>query len=231
MDQTIKINVKGAKTLPLDALQPFQGELKRLERHEYEQLRKNLIEEGFSFTIHVWEKDGVSHIIDGHQRVFALKHMRDVEHWSVPELPVSVVEAPSFQAAKKKILAGTSQYGKMTVKSLADFLKENDIPFDDVVATFHFPEVSMDELSELITNIKPDEALLPTPEELGVNEVPELRSASENVKQVQLYFATEEHSEFMIKTDALATALGLESISDAVLEVIREAYSTRIQKQ
>jgi len=225
MEKVIKIAVEGAAYLPIDSLEPFQGSLKRLERAEYEQLRKNLIENGFSFTVHVWQNEGKNYIIDGHQRTFALKQMRDVEGYTIPDLPVSFVHADTFAEAKRRILAGTSQYGRMTQDSLATFLRESDIPFDDVVATFHFPEINMEKFSAMFAGIVADEQLpdMPPPE------TPEMRSASDGVRQVQLYFSTEAHAEFMFKLEDLAKHRGLENISDAVLEVVREAHSATVQ--
>ena len=221
--QTINIAVEGKTTIPLDQLEPFQGDLKRIDRHEYEQLRKNLIENGFSFTIHVWQNEGHNYIIDGHQRLFTLKQMRDVEHWVIPDLPVSLVHADSFAQAKRKILAGTSQYGKITNKGLMDFMNENHIAFEEVASTFKFPEINMDKFAQLFDNLGEAEKLPDVAE--GGGEIPEMRSASAGVKQVQLFFDAESHAEFMQKVEDLNAHYGKENVTDAVMEAVREVHS------
>ncbi len=75
MINQIKIAVRGAGTLPLDEFTEFQGELKSLSKLAYESLKNEIIENGFSFTIHIWINDGKNYILDGHQRLRTVKKM------------------------------------------------------------------------------------------------------------------------------------------------------------
>jgi len=220
--QTINIAVKGALTLPMEKLQPFQGELKRLERHEYEQLRKNIIENDFSFTIHVWENQGNYFIIDGHQRLSALTMMRDNENFFIPELPVSLVSARNYKQAKLKVLAGIAQYGKMTPKSLQAFVLENDLNWEEVVSLYKFGEFNMDKFVELFQSLEGEDL----PEMLS-EDLPEMQSKSDGVKQVNLVFTGNQFSEFMNKIDELSKLYGKENITDTVMEIVRENYSAK----
>ena len=102
-NKMIEISAQGAGTLPLTAFENFQGDLKRLEREQYEKLRKNILELGFSFPVHVWANDGQNYIIDGHQRLTALKLMLENKGWQVPDLPVVYVNAKDRQEAKRKV--------------------------------------------------------------------------------------------------------------------------------
>jgi hypothetical protein len=217
--QAIKIAVRGAMTVPLAKLEPFQGDLKRLERAEYESLRKGLIDLGFSFTMHIWQHEGHNYIIDGHQRLTALKMMEETENFIIPEIPVSIVDADDFATAKRKVLAGTSQYGIMTEKSLFDFCKVNDIPLDNIVSTFKFQDINMEKFGAMF-QINPEN--LPTaPPQVGV-----LPSGSEGVRQVQLFFDAKSHEEFLNLVNHLTSIYKTENITDTVLMGMRAALTS-----
>lgn len=222
---TVRVEVKGAANLALDKLEPFQGDLKTLERDEYEALRANINENGFSFTFHIWQNKGKNYIIDGHQRLFALKKMRD-EGWGIPLMPVSLVEAKNFAAAKRKVLAGVSQYGKVTEKSLAEFLRTHDIPMDHVAATFRFPTIDVSGIVEAVGKFKIEPPLVAT--QAAVTE--EMRHAGEGVKQVQLFFDADTHEIFMRKVGELSAHHKKTNVTDTLVEVVNEAHS-RIKKK
>lgn len=224
--QVLKVAVTGATTLPLESLEPFQGDLKRLEREEYEKLRKNLIENGISFTTHVWQHEGRNYIIDGHQRRFTMETMKNNEGWQIPEIPVSLVQADSFAEAKRKVLAGTSQYGKMTAKSLAEFAETNDIPYDEIVASFRFPEIDTSEFIEQFERVS--EQLNAGPE---IGNVPDIRHAGDDVKQVQLFFDKEKHAKFIMQVTALAEVYEKQNITDALAEIVDEVYTANFSKR
>lgn len=225
MKKSIKIAVRGAVNIPLDQLEPFQGDLKTLAREEYEKLRKGILDDGFSFVFHVWQHEGRNFIIDGHQRRFTCSHMRDHEGYEIPDLPCALVEAKSFKEAKKKVLSGVAQFGKMTQKSLTDFMKDADIPFDEVVANFRFPEINMEkflsafsEESPLKTAQKPE-----APQE-------EMRRASDAVRQVILFFASDQYEEFMEKANELREFMDSDNVSDILLEILREKHASMATK-
>jgi hypothetical protein len=62
-----------------------------------------------------------------------------------PALPVNWVEAKDENEAKRKVLALTSQYGKMETQGLYEFISESDISVDDIEESFHFPEIKLDD--------------------------------------------------------------------------------------
>lgn len=219
MSKTLKIEVKGATTIDYRKLEPFQGDLKALEREEYEAMRESLLKNGFSFTIHVWKSKGKNYIIDGHQRLFTVKKMAEDDGYKIPALPVSVVSASSFKAAKMKILAGVSTYGKMTADSLAAFLKENDLPLDDVALTFKFPNLDVAKIIEDLGD---------SPEPGGLDDVEaagggSMRSAGDGVKQLQLFFDEETYEEFVKNVGILSNKYEKENVSDTLVEVVRAA--------
>ena len=143
--QPIRIACEGADTLSLDRLTPLQRDLKRLSPANAARLRKEILELGFSEPISVWQSNGTTYILNGHQRVTVLKAMQ-AEGYTIPSLPVSRVDATDLEQARRKILALTSQYGEMTPDGLSDFLAETQLTLPEVEASFRFPEIDMSAL-------------------------------------------------------------------------------------
>lgn len=223
----IKTSVKGAGFVKLDDLAPLQGELKTLDRENYEKYRKSLIDFGVSFVTHIWKHRGKSHIIDGHQGRFTMRKMRDEEGWKIPPIPVAYVEAKNFEEAKRKVLVAASEYGKMNVKSLFEFAQSADIPYDDIVASFSLPSIDQGQFMSMFKDM-PKIDNLPTPPD---SQTPDMKHSSDGVKQVLLFFTTENHEEFMGLTNELSKKYGKENISDTLLEVVREASHRKIKKR
>lgn len=66
------------------------------------------------------------------------------EGYDIPEIPVNLVQADSFEQAKKIVLSLTSQFGKMTDYGLKAFLSDANLNFD-VLDDLRFPEIDIDE--------------------------------------------------------------------------------------
>lgn len=223
--QTIKIAVEGKETIPFTKLEPFQEDLKSIAKEQYESLKNTILKDGFSFTIHVWKNRGKVYVIDGHQRLFTLKQMHEIEGYKIPNIPVSLVKAGSFAEAKRKVLAGASQYGTVSQKGLHDFITKNDIPFDTIVANYYFPEVDWGTFSDQFMkpgNIPGVDA--PPPPGPGPGK---MTSGSDSVKQIQLFFNSETHAEFMEKMEVLALHYETENITDTVMEAIRADHKIK----
>ena len=102
MDETIRIACKGSATRQLGELLDFQGGLKKLSKEAATRLLEEIRELGFSEPISVWEHEGMSHILNGHQRVAVLRQM-EKQGYEIPPLPVSVVEADDYAQAQRKV--------------------------------------------------------------------------------------------------------------------------------
>lgn len=135
----VRVECKGSGYRDINALTEFQGNFKDLSKENYQKLKKEIIELGFSSPIHIWREN----ILDGHQRIRTLKKMRD-EGFEIPLLPIVEVEAKDEKEAKKKVLSLTSQFGQITNQGLYEFLNESDIAFDEVKESFRFPEIDFD---------------------------------------------------------------------------------------
>jgi len=144
----VSIQCQGAKTISIDKLIPFQGNLKDLSLENYSRLKREITQLGFSEPISIWEHGKKSYILNGHQRLRVLRKMRD-EGATVPDIPVTIVQAKTIKEAKKKVLALTSQFGEMTNQGLYEFMSEADLAFDvDIKDHFRFPEIDLEKFED-----------------------------------------------------------------------------------
>ena len=142
----IRIECKGHTELSINDLNILQGDLKDLSVQNYEKLKKQILELGFSEPVSVWKNDDKWWLLNGTQRLRTLQTMRD-EGIHIPKIPVNIVEAKNIKEAKKKILSLTSQFGAMTSDGLYQFMSEGEIQFDEIV-DFNFPEISLDDFAK-----------------------------------------------------------------------------------
>ena len=143
-DKTIQIAVQLKDRLSIDLLKPLQGDLKVLSDENYAKLKAEILADGFSFAIHVWEDEAKNtiYILDGHQRYETLKRMKK-EGYKVPEVPVVFVDAEDIEHAKRKLAAAASQYGTFNQdgaeKFFGSFKKFNP---SDFTKRFNMPEIN-----------------------------------------------------------------------------------------
>lgn len=243
--KVVRIECKSAGTLALHLLEPLQGELKSLSKEDYERLRNEIIKDGFSEPLSVWEDpgSGKTFILNGHQRHRVLKALKE-EGWEVPPVPVSYVEASDIAKAKHKLLALASQYGKVEQQGLYEFVSQAGITIEDLATDFKFPEIDIqsfienffvDKEAEQAVSGAVEEKVLPdstavrgeAPE--GVDSTIDLPVSP--VKQVQLFYNEDEQKEFIDKADKLQSVLGKDNMSDTIMELLREAYRAKVENQ
>lgn len=142
----IKIQCHTGNSLPLDAFIEFQGDLKELSKENYQKLKKEIEKTGFAFAPHVWKSKKNNkiafYLIDGHQRIRTLRQMVK-EGYECGEIPVVIVEAGSMKEAKRRVLQGTSQYGKMTDDGLYEFVSLSEIDFEDALYSFRLADIDI----------------------------------------------------------------------------------------
>jgi hypothetical protein len=156
-EKTIRIACQAAATLPFETLVAFQGTLKTLPPENAAKLRREIIEMGFSAPFHVWKcvsekMSGTSvtnYVLDGHQRLVVLEGMA-ADGYTIPPLPVAFIEAADEAEAKRKLLAIASSYGHMTPRSLAEYLEEAGIEFDDAVQRYDLPDVDFETMRDML---------------------------------------------------------------------------------
>ena len=127
----IEINCTGSDTIQLHQLTEFQGELKERSAGDVEKIIKSIKKHGFSFPFFVWKRGDKNNVLDGHGRLMALKQMAAAGE-EIPALPCVYISAKDEAEAKEKLLKLNSQYGHMTADSVAAFLGDIKIDFDEL---------------------------------------------------------------------------------------------------
>lgn len=143
MDQKIRNDVVDLKLFPIEKLTPFQGDLKDLSKENYERMKLNLLELGFSEPMIVWDSPTGLMILNGHQRHRVMTQMK-AEGFKIPQIPCVIVKAKDETEAKKKVLALTSQYGEITKEGLYEFITNAGIDFKSLEKAFHFPDINFE---------------------------------------------------------------------------------------
>ena len=143
ISSVVKIACKGATTLSLFNMKEFQGDLKELLEEDFERLKKEIIEQGFSFSFQIWQHEGINYICDGHQRYRVLIRMSE-EGWEIPEVPCSLVYADDYQSAKRKCLGAASNYGRVTNDGLLNYIQDMNISPENLVQSYRFGDLNIE---------------------------------------------------------------------------------------
>lgn len=123
----IEITCTGSKSLPIDGLKDFQGNLKTLPNAELEKLKRSIVSHGFSFPVFVWNKS----ILDGHQRLFATKELIK-EGYTIDGIPVVEIQAKNKKHAAQKLLLLNSRYADFTEEGISAFIKDFEFELPDI---------------------------------------------------------------------------------------------------
>jgi len=146
----IQIKCQGAGTLPLENLTQFQGNLKTITPANLKKLRSRILDTGFVAPIFIWQHEKINYILDGTQRLLALKSLQG-KGYHIPELPVAYIEADNEEDARKKLLSITSTYGDFNLEELQGWINNVD---EDIAESFRFFDkelrLSLEEEKELL---------------------------------------------------------------------------------
>lgn len=142
--RAVKIAYGELVHLDIEEMNVLQGDLVELTEDRYVQLATEILETDFAFSPHVWQDptDQKWWLVDGTQRRRVLTRLRS-EGMEVPKIPCVPVQADSIEGARRRILQGRSQYGRMTEEGLYEFMSKGDIQFDEVFRRYQFNEVSL----------------------------------------------------------------------------------------
>lgn len=145
---TVRINCTADSFLPFESIEILQGNFKSLSEANYKKLRKQILDNGIVSPIHVWPNDGKHSCLDGTQRLRTLKQMQ-TEGYSIPDVPVTEIQAPDLKTAKKILMSLASQYGEVVGEGFMEFI--SDMGFStlkEVDDSFRFPELDFDALGD-----------------------------------------------------------------------------------
>ena len=149
----IKITCNGNRTLPLEDLQNFQGNLKTLSDDNFKKLKRLIIKRGFSFPVFVWDNNK---ILDGHQRLHVLSRMIDSGDFELKDkIPVCDIEADTEKEAAEKLLELQGSYGEITSDGLASFVENMDIDINEIIENLEMPNINIGEFINNDANFNP----------------------------------------------------------------------------
>jgi hypothetical protein len=137
----IPITCDVRERVPLGQLRELQEDLKDISPENLAKLKESILNKGFSFPFFVWV-DGVDYwIIDGHQRLKAIREMIS-EGYLFGDLPIAKIEAQNMTEAKEKLLLATSKYAYITEDGFLKFTK--DFNFDNLKNKINLPDVNVE---------------------------------------------------------------------------------------
>lgn len=231
--QAIKVSCTAELRLPLDELIPIQGELKILTAENYEKLKKSILTHGFKFPMFVWkEVTSIAsrvlggkptttikwYVLDGHGRRRVLMHLRD-DGYEIPLIPCVEIVAESLEEAKKMVLLISSSFHTMTKDGLHEYLVELGVDatfLDDLaLAEIDVPEFK----AEFYEDPSPEE------EEPGKKKVEFDAYQNAAIKQVVLYFASDDYQKILAQLERLMKEFEFEDYSQVVWKLVNERIS------
>jgi len=228
MDKVIRIACEGADAIDYENLVPAQGELKSLSELNYERLKAEIIEHGFSEPVLVWKEQ--NKICNGHQRLRTVKTMVEKEGYAVEPIPVSYVTAKDENELAKKILAMASVYGTVEKEGLYEFMNEWDISIEELALRYDLPELNLDRFaSEFFkdldeSDLDDDEIETANPEEPLPEDIP-----THQVRMGQLFFSDVSHESFRSMIEDLKEHYTTTNVTDTVLAAVKEAHIARAE--
>jgi hypothetical protein len=143
IDKIIRITCEGAGLMPLTEIKELQGQLKELSVEGYGELKRSILEHGFSFPIEVAVIGGRPFgVLDGHQRLRTVREMVRREGYSLPggRLPVCFTQCRDREQAGRLILHAISQYGRVQEEGLYSFAHDFKIDPKNLVSDFDIPD-------------------------------------------------------------------------------------------
>jgi len=165
------MRVKNVATKPINWFEEFQRDLKRIDEPELVKLKNSIIRNGFNAPIFVWGNK----ILDGHQRIKAVKELLKEGYSLTNGLPYVEIEADNEKQATELILTYNSQYGRVNDEGLQELMESRGL--------------NPEELASITT--------------LSIPVIPEkdfsILNASQTVESVfteQLFFTSEEHKAY-----------------------------------
>lgn len=142
-NKIIQNKVTGTNVKPLEAFMDFQGDLKKLGKEQLSKLKKNIIKNGFVAPVFVWK--GHESILDGHQRLIALKSLlKDGYEFAnvTPDgqvivdkerhIPFVEIEAVDESQAAELVLSYNSQFGRVQQQGFIDFAGRYNLDLPDI---------------------------------------------------------------------------------------------------
>jgi hypothetical protein len=214
MAQVVSDMVESMEKLRLDQLIPMQGNLKNLEKAEYDKLKKSMLEMGFSAPFFAWKDEkGRAQLLDGHQRSKVLGVLAG-EGAQLPDAyPVVFIKAKNKKDAAAKLLVITSSYGRMTQEGLSDFMIDFNLDMDFLKDSVRFPELNFDYfLPEAVEAHAPLKSFNERLQDYDPSQI----------KSLQLVFGEDEYEKVLSLLNTVAKSLSLETHSETIMKLLED---------
>lgn len=132
----IPITCKVTEYETLERIQTFQGNLKSTDKQRIEKIKASVLKYGFSFPVFIW---GLK-ILDGHQRLTAIKELIEDGH-EIDAVPVVRIIAADEKEAAEKLLLINSMYAEITQDGFDEFVNSNEIDISAIDDILELPEI------------------------------------------------------------------------------------------
>ena len=145
MAKKVLNQVQETVLIPLDLLEPFQDDIKYITPENLSNLAKNIVSKGFLSPFLAWKVSDESYkVLDGHQRLSALYHLRN-SGYEILNVPCTLIDAKNETDAREKLLSLASYYGDASERGLREFVKTYKIDINKI--QMRFPKISIKSLT------------------------------------------------------------------------------------
>lgn len=112
-------------------------------------LKASIVANNFTQPFYIWEDPaGVKWCLDGKHRTLLLEELIN-ESVNIPyELPATFIHCENKKEASKLVLIYSSIYAKITQEGLFDFVKLNELVFDELKMEMDLPEFKIETFEE-----------------------------------------------------------------------------------
>ena len=140
--KTIPIRCQYSRLFQPAELSWFQGELKRITKNDLQKIKTSIIKNGFVFPVYVWLDGDKNYIIGGHHRLKAINELEQ-EGYAIDGIPAVIVNASSYEEAKKFVLLDSSHYAKIDKKEFGFFAEESGIDITEILNEVASKEIEL----------------------------------------------------------------------------------------
>lgn len=202
--QVIEIKCTYDRLYQYKELTPSQGKLKTITKDATQRLVNSIKNNGYIFPIYVWQNEGKNYIIGGHHRSSVINNLQR-QGYKIEGIPATHVKASSMAEAQKFVLLDSAQYAAIDKKYFGEFVAENNLNLDEILAEVNNKEVDLSDVTKQLMDVKYDQ----------------VRNASAETKKLIVAFTVtlEEHK--LIMGACLPKQPG-EYVRDKIIEQLRK---------
>lgn len=227
-ERALSVKVDTKLAIPIEHLHEFQGSLKRLDKDEFQALKRSTITNGMQSAMSVWQNPDTKKwcILDGHQRRLVYLALKE-DGYFVPPVPVVQVMADNYEEAKKSVLIQAARYGKITQESLADYAIDSSVDLEFIQEYVRLSDVRVSDLGlEQVGTGNFVESILQESKPEFQNFIEDRFNGDPTAKFVKMAFGLDEYKEFEIMSNETMAELGIENVKDLFMHLLKEYEPT-----